>query len=59
MKRYDELMEMMSGMQKDFEKFYEKENKTAGIRLRKGMQDLRKLAKDIRDEVQIMKREMK
>jgi hypothetical protein len=33
-------------------KFYEKGNKAAGTRLRKGMQELKKLAQEIRVEVQ-------
>ena len=36
----------------DFEKFYDKENQAAGTRVRKGMQDLKNLAQEIRIEVQ-------
>ena len=36
----------------DFEKFYEKSNQAAGTRVRKGMQDLKTLAQEIRSEVQ-------
>ena len=39
----------------DFEKFYDKENQAAGTRVRKGMQDLKNLAQEIRVEVQDMK----
>lgn len=39
----------------DFEKFYEKGNQAAGTRVRKGMQDLKSLAQEIRSEVQNMK----
>lgn len=52
MNRYQELLDLVQEFQKDFEKFYEKKNKTAGIRLRKHMQDLRKFAQDVREEVQ-------
>ena len=36
----------------DFEKFYDKENQAAGTRVRKGMQELKNLAQEIRVEVQ-------
>ena len=39
----------------DFEKFYDKENQAAGTRVRKGMQDLKNLAQEIRLQVQDMK----
>jgi hypothetical protein len=52
MDRYQQLIEMIASFHQDFIKFYQRGNKTAGIRLRKDMQSLRKLAKDIRFEVQ-------
>lgn len=39
----------------DFEKFYDKENQAAGTRVRKGMQELKNLAQEIRVEVQDIK----
>ncbi len=39
----------------DFEKFYDKDNQAAGTRVRKGMQDLKNLAQEIRVEVQEIK----
>lgn len=39
----------------DFEKFYDKKNQAAGTRVRKGMQDLKVMAQNIRSEVQGMK----
>lgn len=56
MDRYDELLEMVQSFEKDFGKFYNKNNKAAGIRLRKHMQVLRSYAKMIRDEVQEIKK---
>jgi len=38
-------------------KFYEKENKAAGTRVRKGLQDLKNLSQQIRVEVQEEKNE--
>jgi len=39
----------------DFEKFYDKNNSAAGTRVRKGMQELKNMAQQIRTEVQDMK----
>lgn len=39
----------------DFEKFYDKSNSAAGTRVRKGMQELKNMAQQIRSEVQNMK----
>ena len=55
MSRYTELQEMLASFEKDFEKFYDKGNKSAGTRVRKAMNDLKRLAQDIRKEVQDMK----
>ncbi|MGF1636798.1 MAG: histone H1 [Cyclobacteriaceae bacterium] len=52
MKRFDELRDLVLSLEGDFQKFYEKENQAAGTRVRKGMQDLKNLAQDIRVEVQ-------
>lgn len=41
----------------DFSKFYDKQNQAAGTRVRKGMQDMKNLAQEIRVEVQNMKNE--
>ncbi|HBH22873.1 MAG TPA: histone H1 [Cytophagales bacterium] len=55
MKRYDELKDLMMSLEADFHKFYEKGNQAAGTRVRKGMQEMKNLAQDIRKEVQDMK----
>lgn len=52
LRRYNELLELVNSTKKDFTKFYIKGNKSAGVRLRKHMQDIRSLAKTIRFEVQ-------
>ena len=46
---------MVASMEDDFEKFYDKSNQAAGTRVRKGMQDLKNLAQEIRIEVQDIK----
>ncbi len=55
MSRYDELKDLVEGLQADFDKFYNGNNKAAGTRVRKGMMDLKTLAQDIRKEVQEIK----
>ena len=55
MSRFSEIKDLVSAMEADFEKFYEKSNQAAGTRVRKGMQDLKNIAQEIRKEVQDMK----
>jgi len=57
MKRFDEIRDLVMSLEADFEKFYEKGNQAAGTRVRKGMQELKNLAQDIRVEIQNMKNE--
>jgi hypothetical protein len=57
MKRFDELRDLVMSLEADFEKFYDKGNQAAGTRVRKGMQDLKNLAQEIRIEVQNKKNE--
>jgi hypothetical protein len=55
MKRFEQVRDLVMGLEADFEKFYEKENQAAGTRVRKGMQELKNLAQEIRIEVQDIK----
>ena len=55
MSRFEEIRDMVLSLEADFEAFYEKGNKAAGVRVRKGMQDLKALAQDIRVDVQARK----
>lgn len=57
MARFDEIRELVMNLEEDFAKFYDKGNQAAGTRVRKGMQDLKSLAQDIRVEIQNMKNE--
>ena len=52
MGRYQEVEDLITQLKEDFSKFYDKENQAAGTRIRKGMQDLKKMAQEIRTEVQ-------
>lgn len=62
---YDDLLNILIGeveidgkkyfLKEDFEKFFIKGNKTAGTRIRKVMQMIRKSAENIRKDVQCYK----
>lgn len=52
---FEKIREHIMSLEDDFSKFYDKKNKAAGTRIRKGMQELKDLAQQIRLEVQNMK----
>jgi hypothetical protein len=53
--KFQQLKDLVVSLEADAEKFYNKSNSAAGTRLRKGLQDLKNLAQDIRLEVQTEK----
>ena len=55
MNRFNQLKELVDALEGDFEKFYEKGNNAAGTRVRKGMQEMKNVAQEIRIEVQSKK----
>ena len=55
MSRVSDLHTLVESVSSEMEKFYEKGNKAAGTRARKGLQDLKILAQDIRLEIQAKK----
>jgi gas vesicle protein len=57
MNRHQELLDLVESFRKDFEKFYVKQNKSAGTRVRKNMAALKRKAQEIRNEVQELKRQ--
>jgi len=59
MGKYEELHQLISSFEQDFRKFYEKQNKAAGTRVRKHMGELKKFAQQVRLEVQELKSKMK
>ena len=59
MSRFTELRDLIGTFEKDLIKFYEKGNKSAGTRVRKHMNELKRKAQEIRKEVQEMKMKMK
>lgn len=59
MQKYQELIEFVKSLEGDVLKFYEKGQSAAGTRLRKGLSELKRLAQDIRNEVQDVKTQRK
>ena len=59
MDRFQELVDMVQTFKEDFDKFYMKKNKSAGVRLRKHMATLKRKAQEIRNEVQDVKAKLK
>jgi hypothetical protein len=51
MENFNELKETLLALEEDVTKFYEKGNKAAGVRLRKGLQDIKALSQVIRQDV--------
>ncbi len=58
MDRFQELVDLVQTFKVDFDKFYQKNNKSAGVRLRKHMAQLKRKAQEIRNEVQDIKAKM-
>jgi hypothetical protein len=66
--KYDKLVKILTeeieidgkkyDLKEDFEKFFIRENKTAGTRVRRVMQELKKLAQEVRDDVQKEKKDI-
>lgn len=53
--RFQDFAKLVEGMEGDFEKFYDKEVGAAGTRVRKHLQELSKLCKDVRNDVTAVK----
>ena len=56
---FTKIKDLVSSLEDDFEKSYDKGNAAAGTRVRKGMQELKNYATSIRKEVQDMKNSTK
>jgi hypothetical protein len=48
---FNQLKEVIDSVEADAIKFYDKRNKAAGTRVRKAMQDLKKIAQDVRLDI--------
>jgi len=49
--RFEDFTKIVEAMEGDFEKFYDKEVNAAGTRVRKHLQELAKLCKEVRTDV--------
>lgn len=52
MEKFEQIKALIEQTQGDVEKFFDKGNGTAGTRVRQAMQELKKLAQELRVEVQ-------
>lgn len=55
--RVTEFETLLENFKADYTKFMEKGNNTAGTRARKALQDIRNLAKEVRDEISSVRKE--
>ncbi|HEY9116231.1 MAG TPA: histone H1 [Roseivirga sp.] len=55
MSQFSRVKSLVDSLEDDFSKFYDKGNQAAGTRVRKGMQELKNLAQEIRTDVQNIK----
>ena len=51
MDKFTQMKDLLASVEADANKFYNSGNSAAGTRVRKGMQDLKNLAQEIRNEV--------
>ena len=59
MEQFENLKALVESLGEDVEKFYEKGNGTAGTRVRQGLQEIKKIAQDIRLEISDKKKAAK
>ena len=59
MENYTKLKDLVASIEGDAEKFFNNGNSAAGTRVRKGLQEIKTLAQDIRNEVTAKKNEGK
>lgn len=59
MENFNELKTLITSLEEDAIKFYEKENKAAGVRLRKGLQEIKTIAQTLRIGVSAKTKEAK
>jgi hypothetical protein len=55
--KFEQLKSILETVESDYKKFDEKGVKAAGVRIRKSMQDIKKIAQEIRVEVSEKKKE--
>lgn len=57
MNKYEELKQLVESLEGDYTKFYEKGNKSAGTRVRQGLQDVKRISQEIRMDISVAKKE--
>jgi hypothetical protein len=57
MENFNELVKMVNDIKEDVEKFFTKQNSSAGTRVRLKMQEIKKVAQLIRDEISEQKKQ--
>lgn len=57
MELYNELKKLIESMEADVNKTYNKRNKSASIRVRKQLQDVKKLSQDMRVDISTYRKE--
>jgi|TARA_R110002096_G_scaffold328233_1_gene522287 hypothetical protein len=55
---FTKLKEIVKSIDEDIEKFYEKGNKSAGVRARVGLQDIKKIAQGIRLDISQLRKSL-
>ena len=51
MEVYEQLRKLIDSLEVDVNKFYNKGNKTAGVRVRKGCQEIKRISQDLRIDI--------
>jgi len=51
MEVYEQLRKLVDSLEVDINKFYNKGNKTAGVRVRKGCQEIKRISQDLRIDI--------
>ncbi len=59
MDKFNELHAKLNEMKEDVEKFYARGNKSAGVRIRQKLQDIKALAQEMRKEISEHKKNQK
>lgn len=57
--KFNELKNLLNGLEGDADKFFNKGNNAAGTRVRKGLQELKNLSQDLRLKIQEAKNSAK
>lgn len=55
MEKFENMKAILEGLNEDVQKFEEKGNKAAGTRIRKGLQEIKTVAQDLRKEISELK----